>query len=84
MSVFLLRRTASLVITLLGGSVVVFGALMLLAGDPITALLGPEASPEAIEQLRERFGLNVPYWRQYLDWIVGFVQLDLGEAFFSR
>ena len=50
-------------------SVMVFMMLQLLPGDPATVILGQEATPEAIEEMREKLGLNKPLLQQYLSWM---------------
>ena len=41
----------------------------LIPGDPATVILGPEASEQAKEQMREQLGLNKPIVVQYVDWL---------------
>lgn len=51
------------------------------AGDPIRLLAPVDASPEDIELLREREGLDRPILVQYLDYLGDVARLDLGESF---
>jgi peptide/nickel transport system permease protein len=76
----LLRRSLYLIPVLLGGSIVVFILIHLAPGDPVDAMMGIYASPEAREALRERYGLNDPLVVQYLRWL-GLVLIgDWGES----
>lgn len=61
-------------------SIMVFMMLQLLPGDPATVILGQEATPEAIEEMREKLGLNKPLLEQYLNWISNVLQGNLGES----
>jgi peptide/nickel transport system permease protein len=73
--------------TLIAISMVTFIIIQLPPGDFLTAQLaemqsqGEAAQPEKIEYLRERYGLDQPFWVQYGRWITGFVQGDLGWSF---
>jgi len=58
---------------------IVFLAVRGLGGDPAMAILGDEASQEAIENIRERLGLNKPLWKQYTSFISGLLHGDLGR-----
>jgi len=77
---FLLWRIFSLVPILFGTSVVVFLLVRLIPGDPATALLGMEATPEAIAALRERLALDEPIVVQYLTWIGNIFTGDFGRS----
>ncbi|MER7576150.1 ABC transporter permease [Streptomyces sp. NPDC126514] len=77
---YLLRRLLLVVPTLLGVTVVVFGAVALVPGDPVTALLGPGAPAEARQQLTERLGLGEPLPVQYAHWLGHALQGDLGVS----
>lgn len=80
----LLHRTMVFVLSVLVASVVVFGFMRVLPGDPARVALGLQASDEAVTQLRDRFGLDRPVPVQYLDWMRGLVTLDPGIEFISR
>src|SRR5215207_9246059 len=78
---FLMRRVALLVVTLFLTSIVVFGLTQLLPGDVARLILGRDARPEALENLREELGLNQPVPMQYANWLTGFVSGDWGRSF---
>ena len=66
---------------LLGVSIVVFVAIRLVPGDAITAMLGTEAgllTPDQRAALAAYFGIDRPWPVQYVHWIVGVLQGDLG------
>ncbi|MCX7020498.1 MAG: glutathione ABC transporter permease GsiC, partial [Candidatus Sumerlaeota bacterium] len=60
-------RLLQAVPTLLGVSVLVF-FLLTLTGDPVRQMLGPEASAEAIRQLRHELRLDQPAAWRYFSW----------------
>ncbi len=62
-------------------SVVCF-MLLHMSGDLATAIAGPEASGEQIEQIRVQFGLDQPIYVQYLNWLWGALHLDFGESYY--
>lgn len=84
MSVFIQRKFASFVLTLLGASILVFVLLALLGGDPAVTLLGEDANPEALAALRESLGLNEPLWKQYFEWMWGLVRFDFGVSYLTN
>jgi peptide/nickel transport system permease protein len=57
--------------TLLGVSVVVFLFVHLIPGDPARAMTRENASPEALQMIRERMGLNKPLGEQYIIYMLG-------------
>src|SRR5690606_33551579 len=77
--VFVLRRLLQLVPVLIGISIVSFLVLHL-TGDPAVVILGPDATVEAIEALREELGLNDPLLVQYLRFVRGAVVGDFGDS----
>jgi peptide/nickel transport system permease protein len=77
---WLARRLALVVPTLLAASVVVFLMIHLAPGDAAQAMLGPMASGDALEQLRDELGLNDPVPVQYLRWLENAAQGDLGRS----
>jgi peptide/nickel transport system permease protein len=81
---FLVRRLLLTLPILFIVSVVCFSLINLIPGDPATVILGPEASEQAKEQMRERLGLNKPIVVQYVDWLGGVLRGDLGESLVDR
>ncbi len=74
MSVFLLKRAATFVATLLVASMLVFAVLDLLPGNVAQVILGDTATPESIAALESKLGLDRPALTRYTDWIAGLLQ----------
>ncbi len=81
MSLFLFKRLITLIATLVGTSVVVFLVLEVLPGNAAQMLMGPDASPEAVEALAAKLGLDQPALTRYLQWIGGLLTGDLGLSY---
>ncbi|MEU1281567.1 ABC transporter permease [Streptomyces sp. NPDC005805] len=77
---YLARRLLFAVPTLLGVTVVVFAAVALVPGDPVTALLGPGAPAEARAALEQRLGLGEPLAVRYAHWLGHALRGDLGMS----
>ena len=77
---YLIRRLLLTIPILFIVSVVCWSMINLIPGDPATVILGPEASEQAKEQMRERLGLNNPLVVQYVDWLGNVLRGDLGES----
>lgn len=75
------KKLAGLIATLLVVSFLVFAAFAIIPGDPATAKLGIEATPEAVEALREEMGLNDPLIVRYAEWAFDFVRGDFGTSY---
>ncbi len=58
----------------------VFLSLRAIPGGPVQAMLGAEATPEAVENLRADLGLDDPLYVQYVDWLTDLVRLELGTS----
>ncbi|MBI1291485.1 ABC transporter permease subunit [bacterium] len=65
----LLQRLLQLVPTLIGVSILTFLMMRLAPGDPVRLMLGTEASPEAVEELRRQMGLDRPLYEQYFTYM---------------
>jgi peptide/nickel transport system permease protein len=61
----------------------IFILLRVLPGDPVSAMF-PNAPPEYIEEYRERYGVNKPIWRQYIDYYWSLLHGDLGESLITN
>lgn len=64
-------------------TLIVFSFILLIPGDPVLVLLGENATPEKIAQLRQQMGLDQPIIMQYFDWLTNAVQGDLGRSIFT-
>jgi peptide/nickel transport system permease protein len=80
----LIERTGVLLVSLVVSSIVVFGFMAVLPGDPARVALGVNASEEAVTQLRQQFGLDRPLTTQYFDWLGGLLQGDFGTSYVSK
>ncbi len=78
---FLVGRIAQGLVVVVLASILIFLVMRLIPGDPAALLAGPEATPEDVEAVRERLGLNDPLIEQYVDWLSGAVQGDFGRSF---
>ncbi len=81
MGLFLLKRLTTLLATLLGASVVIFLVLEILPGNAAQILMGPDASPEAVQALAVKLGLNLPPLERYWQWVSGLLVGDLGLSY---
>ena len=78
---YALKRILQFVLTMVIVSLLAFVAFDMISGDPATALLGTEATPEKIAALREEMGLNRPLLVRYGEWLTGFFTGDLGTSY---
>jgi len=82
---YILKKIATLIMTLFLVSVAAFVAFQIIPGDVVTSILGTEATEEREEQLREELGLNDPPVTRYINWVGDVVKGDLGESYrFSK
>jgi peptide/nickel transport system permease protein len=77
---YILRRLAFFPPTLLGVSLLVFAIMHLTPGDPAQVMLGPEATPVQIGQLRHNLGLDRPVAVQFAIFVANAAQGDLGRS----
>ena len=77
---FLVQRLVTLLPTLFFVSILIFGLLQLLPGDPATALAGEDHDPNVIAFLRAKFHLDEPLYMRYFHWANGVLHGDLGES----
>lgn len=81
MIAILTRQVASLLVTLLVVSLLIFTVMDLLPGDPAAIMLGTSATPETLAALRTQMGLDQPLPVRYLAWLAGVFQGDLGQSY---
>jgi peptide/nickel transport system permease protein len=81
---YIIRRLLLTVPVIIGVSFIVFSIIRMIPGDPARALAGVQATPEYIEQVRTRYGLDQPIHIQYGRFMSGLVRGELGTSTFSR
>lgn len=84
MYVYAFRRLLQLILLIFIMSIIVFGMLRLIPGDPATVFVGTEGDQEAIESIRVELGLDQPIYIQYVRWLGRVLQGDFGNSFISK
>ncbi len=78
---FLIKRIGLLIPTFIGVTLLAFSLIHLIPGDPIELLAGERGvTPERHAEMRAAMGLDKPLWQQYLIYVSGAIQGDLGES----
>jgi peptide/nickel transport system permease protein len=77
---YAIRRTLTVIPVLLGVSILVFGFVHLIPGDPAVTMLGERATPEKVAEVRARLGLDRPIHEQYLLYLRKVLRGDLGVS----
>ena len=80
MVVYALRRLVQTLPVLFLSSILVFGLVRFIPGDPAILIAGPDALPEQIVAVRARLGLDKPIYVQYAIWLGQVVRGDLGVS----
>ncbi|MEE8593151.1 MAG: ABC transporter permease [Candidatus Bipolaricaulota bacterium] len=81
---FLIKRQVLSVFVLLGLSILIFTISRVLPGDPVRMALGSRAPEWAVENMRREMHLDEPLYKQYVFWLSGAVQGDLGTSLVTR
>ncbi|RJG42861.1 ABC transporter permease [Mesorhizobium sp. DCY119] len=84
MIAYVVRRLLMLIPMAIGMVIVTFGLLLLIPGDPAAVLLGQDATPEAIVNLRNSLGLNDPWYIRLWDYFVALLHGDMGRSIFQN
>ena len=81
---YILRRLLHIIPVLFGVTLLTFSMLHLIPGDPAQILAGPDASASDIMALRQQMGLDRPLAVQYVGYLEGLAQGDLGRSMSTR
>lgn len=81
MARYIYKRLLNVIPTLLIVAVIVFAVTRVIPGDPAATMLGPQASVEEIANMRIEMGLDLPIWEQFVKYISGLFQGDLGFSY---
>ncbi|MDF3855311.1 ABC transporter permease subunit [Paracoccus sp. P2] len=82
---FILKKLLYLVPTMIGITLVAFGFIRLLPGDPVLLMAGERGvSPERYAQIAAQLGYDKPVWQQYLHYLGNLLQGDLGNSLVTK
>ena len=82
---FILSKLLYLIPTMLGITLVAFGFIRLLPGDPVLLMAGERGvSPERYAQIAAQLGYDKPVWQQYLHYLGNLLQGDLGNSLVTK
>jgi peptide/nickel transport system permease protein len=81
---FLILRVLQIVLVMVGVTLLCFFMLKITPGDPATAMLGVQASPQEVERLRHSLGLDRPWTIQLGLWAGNLLRGDLGSSYINK
>lgn len=81
MFAFVIRRLMALIIVVFIVLIIVFSLVHLVPGDPAVTLLGPGATEQQVDALRDQLGLNKPLVGQFLHYLSNVLHGNLGTSF---
>ena len=84
MNSYAAHRISAAVATLAAASVIIFFFIHLIPGDPLYVLLGDAATPDQVDTLRTKLGLDQPIIVQYFRWLAHVARGDLGTSIFFQ
>jgi len=84
MSKYIVLRVLQALVVLLGLSILIFFIARVIPGDPTRLILGPLATSEQIQELKEEMHLDKPFVVQYYFWLKSLLHGDLGESLYTR
>jgi len=84
MLVFIVKRLLMLIPVVLGISFIVLLLLAITPGDPAASMLGTQATPERVAELRAELGLDDPIFVRYFNFLGQIVRGDFGTSYFTK
>ncbi|MEZ3115362.1 ABC transporter permease [Halobaculum sp. MBLA0147] len=82
---FVVKRVLITIPLLLGITMITFGMVHIIPGDPIDFItLFTDLDPETKAEIRAQYGLDDPVWLQYVNWVVDAAQFDFGKSIITR
>jgi peptide/nickel transport system permease protein len=84
MLIYILRRLMATIPVMAVVSLLVFSLLFFAPGDPAALIAGDQATPDDIERVRLRLGLDRPFFTQFSSWLARLAQGDLGTSLFTN
>lgn len=84
MARYILKRIWQAIPIVIGVAALTFVLFYLLAGDPILQLLGKHASAGEIKLMRQQYGLDQPWWKQFFTYVWDMLRFDFGRSFHTK
>jgi len=84
MALFLIRRIGHGILVLWLITVAVFGLFFVAPSNVAQTLAGRQATPETIALIQHRLGLDLPVWKQYLNFVENALQGNLGYDYYHQ
>jgi ABC-type dipeptide/oligopeptide/nickel transport system permease component len=78
---FLLKRLIGLIFVVIGVTFITFIMGYIAPDDPVTQLLGQHYTLQAYLQIRHAYGLDLPWYQQYYNFLVGLFHFNFGFSF---
>ena len=83
MTTYILRRVIQGLLVMLGVTFICF-VIFRFTGDPAIIIAGQDATPAQVEEVRQAYGLDKPFYVQYLLWLSHAVRFEFGRSFISK
>jgi peptide/nickel transport system permease protein len=84
MVTYLAKRVAQALLIMLGVSIITYVLLYLVPADPVRQIAGRSATAETVESIRRQLGLHLPLHEQYLNYLWGLLNGDLGRSYIQK
>lgn len=81
---YILERVAYSLLVMWAVATLVFFMMRAIPGDPVRAMVGFEADPQTVAQIRHNLGLDQPFIVQYVRWLLSISRLDLGNSIWNQ
>lgn len=78
---FFIKRLIGLIFVVLSVTFITFILGYYAPGDPIRAMLGLHFNPVLYAELKHQYGLDLPWYQQYFNFLIGLTRLDFGLSF---
>ncbi|UGT40155.1 ABC transporter permease [Nocardia yamanashiensis] len=85
MTWYIVRRLLQMIPVFFGATLLIYFLIWKVSGGSVTALAGQRTLTPALEaQLKAQYGLDQPFWQQYLHYLKGIFTFDLGTSYSGR
>jgi len=84
MKSYVIKRILNLILMLFAVSIIIFLLVRFIPGDPARTMAGEHASPEILETMRKKWGLDKPIYEQYLIWLKYAIHGDFGQSILTH